>query len=151
MGLRSPAGNNFDPRACGISVKHKCYFNRSSQFSLNQANASWFAASATAPEVRVYGADAHGALHGNGEVGEAGRGCQFDPLFVEDPLSEGNNAGRNCFRIFQIQRQWSTALRDLMVAMDVDCEDGQAPRSLLDTVITSGIQETQSENEEDFE
>ena len=32
---------------------------------------------------------------------------KFDPLFVEDPLSPGNNVGRNCFRILQVQRSWS--------------------------------------------
>ena len=33
----------------------------------------------------------------------------FDPLFVEDPLAPGNNVGRNCFRILQVQRSWSEA------------------------------------------
>jgi hypothetical protein len=32
---------------------------------------------------------------------------KFDPLFIEDPLAPGNNVGRNCFRVLQVQRSWS--------------------------------------------
>jgi hypothetical protein len=35
---------------------------------------------------------------------------KFDPFFLEDPLSPGNNVGRNCFRIYQVQRSWSEAV-----------------------------------------
>lgn len=34
---------------------------------------------------------------------QSGRPYTFDPLFVEDPLSVGNNVGRNAFRIFQVK------------------------------------------------
>jgi len=44
----------------------------------------------------------------------------FDPLFVEDPLSEGNNVGRNAFRIFQVQRAFSDAHRALVAALEWD-------------------------------
>lgn len=44
----------------------------------------------------------------------------FDPLFVEDPLSEGNNVGRNAFRIFQVQRAFSDAHRALFAALEWD-------------------------------
>lgn len=44
----------------------------------------------------------------------------FDPLFVEDPLSDGNNVGRNAFRIFQIQRAFSDAHRALVAALEWD-------------------------------
>ena len=40
---------------------------------------------------------------------------KFDPFFVEDPLSRGNNVGRNCFRIYQVQRCWSEALNSIMI------------------------------------
>ena len=33
----------------------------------------------------------------------AGIPFTFDPLFVEDPISSGNNVGRNSFRIFQVK------------------------------------------------
>ena len=39
----------------------------------------------------------------------AGQSYQFDPLYIEDPLMPGNNVGRNCFRIFQVQRSFSQA------------------------------------------
>lgn len=44
----------------------------------------------------------------------------FDPLFVEDPLSSGNNVGRNAFRIFQVQRAFSDAHRALVAALEWD-------------------------------
>jgi hypothetical protein len=44
----------------------------------------------------------------------------FDPLFVEDPLSEGNNVGRNAFRIVQVQRAFSDAHRALVAALEWD-------------------------------
>lgn len=28
---------------------------------------------------------------------------KFDPLFIEDPLAPGNNVGRNCFRVLQVE------------------------------------------------
>jgi hypothetical protein len=44
----------------------------------------------------------------------------LDPLLVEDPLSEGNNVGRNAFRIFQVQRAFSDAHRALVAALEWD-------------------------------
>jgi hypothetical protein len=44
----------------------------------------------------------------------------FDPLFVEDPLSSGNNVGRNAFRIVQVQRAFSDAHRALVAALEWD-------------------------------
>ena len=50
----------------------------------------------------------------------------FDPLFVEDPLSETNNVGRNAFRIFQVQRAFSDAHRALVAALEWDMQsDGE--------------------------
>lgn len=50
----------------------------------------------------------------------------FDPLFVEDPLSETNNVGRNAFRIFQVQRAFSDAHRALVAALEWDIQsDGE--------------------------
>ena len=33
----------------------------------------------------------------------------FDPLYVEDPLRQSNNVGRNCFRIYAIQQEFVKA------------------------------------------
>lgn len=49
-----------------------------------------------------------------------GRPFTFDPLFVEDPLSSGNNVGRNAFRIFQVQRAFSDAHRALVASLEWD-------------------------------
>lgn len=49
-----------------------------------------------------------------------GRPFTFDPLFVEDPLSSGNNVGRNAFRIIQIQRAFSDAHRALVASLEWD-------------------------------
>jgi hypothetical protein len=46
----------------------------------------------------------------------------LDPLFVEDPLAEGNNVGRNAFRIFQVQRAFSDAHRALVAALEWDMQ-----------------------------
>jgi hypothetical protein len=44
----------------------------------------------------------------------------FDPLWVEDPLSAGNNVGRNAFRVFQVQRAFSDAHRALLASLEWD-------------------------------
>ena len=49
---------------------------------------------------------------------------KFDPLFVEDPLSPGNNVGRNCFRILQVQRSWSEVHSLMSQQIRVSVRDG---------------------------
>jgi hypothetical protein len=51
-----------------------------------------------------------------------GRPFTFDPLFVEDLLSSGNNVGRNAFRIFQVQRAFSDAHRALVASLEWDIQ-----------------------------
>jgi len=46
----------------------------------------------------------------------------FDPVWVEDPLSEGNNVGRNAFRFLQVQRAFSDAHRALVAALEWDMQ-----------------------------
>jgi len=53
---------------------------------------------------------------------EHGMSYTLDPLLVEDPLSEGNNVGRNAFRIFQVQRAFSDAHRALVAALEWDMQ-----------------------------
>jgi DNA polymerase sigma len=98
LGFLDFYGNHFDPRSCGISLRRRCYFNRTS------SDASFFPP-------------------------------QFDPLYIEDPLQPGNNVGRNCFRVYLIQRVWSDALRALTSTLDQDDLRG---RSLLDAMVTKG-------------
>jgi len=68
-----------------------------------------------------YTAPTHAVDHGdtNRSV-DHGRPFTFDPLFVEDPLSAGNNVGRNAFRIFQVQRAFSDAHRALVASLEWD-------------------------------
>jgi hypothetical protein len=54
-----------------------------------------------------------------------GRPFTFDPIFVEDPLSSGNNVGRNAFRIFQVQRAFSDAHRALVASLEWDIHSGE--------------------------
>ena len=49
---------------------------------------------------------------------------KFDPLFVEDPLNPGNNVGRNCFRVLQVQRCWSDVYRVMTQQLRVSQRDG---------------------------
>ena len=59
---------------------------------------------------------------------QSGRPYTFDPLFIEDPLSEGNNVGRNAFRIFQVQRAFSDAHRALVASLEWDIHSSQDAR-----------------------
>jgi hypothetical protein len=79
---------------------------------------------------------AHGINHAGADavheqsVFDHGMPYTFDPLFVEDPLSETNNVGRNAFRIFQVQRAFSDAHRALVAALEWDIQsDGDLQES----------------------
>ena len=77
LGLLKFLGEDFDPRCTGISLSRRCYFPRSAPLGpFAEANVSQ-------PSSTPF---------------------KFDPLFIEDPLTPGNNVGRNCFRILQVQR-----------------------------------------------
>mgnify|MGYP002835591339 FL=1 len=41
----------------------------------------------------------------------------FDPLYIEDPLRPSNNVGRNCFRIYAIQQEFSKAHQLTMLCL----------------------------------
>jgi hypothetical protein len=49
---------------------------------------------------------------------------KFDPLFVEDPLNPGNNVGRNCFRVLQVQRSWSDVYNLMSQQLRLSARDG---------------------------
>lgn len=61
---------------------------------------------------------------------DSGMPYTFDPLFVEDPLSDGNNVGRNAFRIFQVQRALSDAHRALVAALEWEREEEMDQHSI---------------------
>mmetsp|Transcript_41965 Transcript_41965/g.97142 ORF Transcript_41965/g.97142 Transcript_41965/m.97142 type:complete len:1361 (-) Transcript_41965:109-4191(-) len=127
MGFLSFYAQNFDPRRSGISVPRRCYFGRTAGFAYSSPS------------------EAHG---------EAGVVCQFDPLFIEDPLCKGNNAGRNCFRIITILKTWSDALAALTRAVDMD-SFGTNKRPLLAAMMSldylegGALYEAEEEGEDD--
>ena len=49
---------------------------------------------------------------------------KFDPLFVEDPLNLGNNVGRNCFRVLQVQKSWSDIYLKIKLKLISSSKDG---------------------------
>ena len=71
-------------------------------------------ASRFVPHTAAHTKEQHNSYAGHG------RPFTFDPLFVEDPLSAGNNVGRNAFRILQVQRAFSDAHRALVASLEWD-------------------------------
>lgn len=61
---------------------------------------------------------------------------RFDPLFIEDPMNLSNNVGRNCFRVYQIQRAWSDAHASLTRALDDESQLRSSPYRLLRCIIS---------------
>lgn len=61
---------------------------------------------------------------------------KFDPLFVEDPLEPRNNVGRNCFRIFQVQRVLSEAAATMTSRLRL-LDGTAAPAGLLQVLVGS--------------
>ena len=50
----------------------------------------------------------------------------FDPLYIEDPLRPSNNVGRNCFRIYAIQQEFSKAAQQC-VQHDLELSRSEYP------------------------
>ena len=77
----------------------------------------------------------------HGEAPDHGIPYTFDPLFVEDPLSMGNNVGRNTFRIFQVLRAFSDAHRTLVASVEWDMQssgvEDETEYSLLKCLLQS--------------
>ena len=73
----------------------------------------------------------------------AGRPYTFDPLFVEDPLSIGNNVGRKAFRIFQVQQAFLDVHQAVVTSLqwDIhsshDLNDGGGEYPLLNCLLQS--------------
>ena len=59
---------------------------------------------------------------------------KFDPLFIEDPLNPGNNVGRNCFRVLQVQKSWTDVHRQMSQKLLASARDG-VYYSLLDFLV----------------
>jgi len=140
LGFLDFYSNHFDPRTMGVSTNHRCYFSRGAQQQQQQHHHQHHPQHmpSLGPHRRV-------SLGDGGDVDmpeyyvqqqqqqqqqarPAGapfleNPYKFDPLYLEDPICPSNNIGRNCFRIFQIQRAWNDAWR----ALDPGSGEG-APR-----------------------
>jgi len=140
MGFLDFYGNCFDPRSTGISVEKKRYFPRPHYAQESDSSSKeWKNYPHTNLNRRhSYEDDAidgslsqsdsssrhqyykHRKRHYGQKYPTASRPFTFDPLFVEDPISHGNNVGRNSFRINQVQRAFSDAHRALVASLEWD-------------------------------
>lgn len=107
LGFLDFYAHKFDARKTGVSVARGCFFARADLGSRHYAAATGFAAMGRN----------HEAVVAHNTAAHLARAFHFDPIYIEDPLSPGNNVGRNCFRIAQIQRAWSDAFASLSEAI----------------------------------
>ena len=114
MGFLDFYGNVFEPRSVGISVSNGGqYFRREHRLP--------FQRSASKSELsRRHSFQYHDQNTVSKIVPDTARPFTFDPIFVEDPISLGNNVGRNSFRINQVQRAFSDAHRTLVANLEWD-------------------------------
>jgi DNA polymerase sigma len=110
LGILKFIGEDFDPRYTGISISRSCYFPRALGSSMEQQ---------------------HGGFN------QASLGFipfKFDPLFIEDPLTPGNNVGRNCFRVLQVLKTFSEAYDAIVSVLRSSERDGVA-QPLLERIV----------------
>lgn len=130
MGFLDFYGNHFDPRTTGVSVKHRMYFPRPNLARM-QSNHMWNQQAFAQIQRRNSFSDRE--FHGQHPAAvaadqihpEHGMSYNLDPLLIEDPLSTGNNVGRNAFRIFQIQRAFSDAHRALVASLEWEMQSSE--------------------------
>lgn len=90
LGLLQFYGGCFEPLVHGISVLSRYYFIRGHNPS---------AVPSPQNVTPLSNSFSHRTVSATSNVP-----FKFDPLFIEDPLTPENNVGRNCFRIYQVQR-----------------------------------------------
>ena len=81
---------------------------------------------------------------------------KFDPLLIEDPLMRSNNIGRNCFRIYYIQRTCANAHSALIEALHSKCAElihanagNREKKKAMDTTKSQHTEESVSQQIED--
>lgn len=112
LGILKFIGDDFDPRYTGISLLRRCYFPRTIDGSSLEP-----------------GPGSYNSHQNQGFIP-----FKFDPLFIEDPLTPGNNVGRNCFRILQVQKTCSDAY-DLIVSTLRSSERDGVAQPLLESIV----------------
>ena len=112
-------GNVIEPSRTGVSVVHRCFFSRDTEFEQPPGSTRIL----STPHMKKMCRRRHRESGNIDMVNHPGEPLEenppmnrFDPIFIEDPLRKGNNVGRNCFRIAQIRRALSDALRRLQHA-----------------------------------
>ncbi len=118
MGFLDFYGNHFDPRATGISVRKEQYFARPHYPQDSATN--WKTAREEDSGLNAVVKEDGAHRNTRSSILNPSRPFSFDPLFVEDPISVGNNVGRNSFRINQVQRAFSDAHRTLVASLEWD-------------------------------
>jgi len=102
-------GRAFDPSVTGVSLSKGFFLRETEHFGLSQSTDTESLPGTTRNSLRNTGA--------RNVPQQSVQSHRFDPIFIDDPLRQGNNVGRNCFRIAAIQRSWSDAADVLRRAM----------------------------------
>ncbi len=120
-------GNSFDPRLFGISVSDGGQYFRRPHYQSNEESSQFQPRQTLAKNGlnRRHSFQHHDDVISTKRPADASsRPFTFDPLFVEDPISLGNNVGRNSFRINQVQRAFSDAHRAIAASLEWDLNSG---------------------------
>eukprot|EP00979_Chaetoceros_neogracilis_P003109 scaffold530_cov223-Chaetoceros_neogracile.AAC.2 len=113
MGCLDFYGNGFDPRMVGITVTNAGQYFRRPHY---QQISTYQQGSFNDEVSRSRSFQDHDSVTMSNNPSTFG----FDPLYVEDPISIGNNVGRNSFRINQVQRAFSDTHRALVASLEWD-------------------------------
>jgi DNA polymerase sigma len=118
-------GNSFDPRLFGISISNGGQYFRRPHYQ-GQNNSTPFQQNdfAKTGSNERHSFKDHDDIVATKIPSDSSRPFTFDPLFVEDPISLGNNVGRNAFRINQVQRAFSDAHRAIAASLEWDLNSG---------------------------
>lgn len=116
-------GDSFDPRNIGVSVAKKCYFYRNKPMNIMQSTSIVNPKAIISTTSTTSNDRRHSFSSNNWNTSQLAsmnpystithEPYKFDPIYIDDPLQEGNNVGRNCFRIFQIQKCFSETVQSI--------------------------------------
>lgn len=118
-------GNVFDPRLFGISVSDGGQYFRRPHYQSSEQTAPFQQNKLSKIRLnRRHSFQDHDNVMPTKSPSDSSIPFTFDPLFVEDPISLGNNVGRNSFRINQVQRAFSDAHRAIAASLEWDLNSG---------------------------
>lgn len=118
-------GNVFDPRLFGISVSNGGQYFRRPHYQSRDKSTPFQQRDISKSDLnRRHSFQDHDNANTIEVSSDSSRPFTFDPLFIEDPISLGNNVGRNSFRINQVQRAFSDAHRAIAASLEWDMSSG---------------------------